>query len=258
MPELPDVEVFGNYFKKKALKKPIRDIEIFTSKILKKASSQKIRKSLKGEQFLSVKRYGKMLFAALSNGQYLCLHFGMTGFLFFFTEDNPYQKHTRYQILFDHGILAYVDIRILGSLSLTDSIEKTLKEKKIGPDALTISLEALKEVFHRKGTIKTTLMDQSNIAGIGNVYCDEILFHAKIQPLRTNASLTDSELKRLHQSTKKVLKEAISAKADVEKMPNSWLLSVRKKGEKCPRCHHDLKRIALRGRGTFFCPHSQT
>lgn len=253
MPELPDVEIFKKYFHKKALKHLIHNIRVFTQKILRNVSSQQLQKALKGETCLSLTRHGKALFVELSNGTFLCLHFGMTGFLYFFNETNPYARHTRYEIEFDHGTLAYVDVRILGSLSLTNSFTDYIQEKGLGPDALSITFEEIKDIFSSRGKIKPTLMDQSKVAGIGNVYCDEILFHAKIHPLRSNRSLTEEELKRLHQKITEVLKGAISAKADVENMPKSWLLPVRKLNQVCPSCHEPLKRVALQGRGTYFC-----
>lgn len=256
MPELPDVETFRLYFNKKALNREILAIKVFHPKVLRQVSEKKARQELLHQKFKSTKRHGKNLFAALSNGLYLCFHFGMTGSFLFYKKGNL-PPFTRFQIDFKEGHLAYIDMRILGGLTITDSIEDFIEKKDLGPDALSIQWDDFKTILKRKGTLKPTLMDQSFIAGVGNIYADEILFQAKLNPLRNNFSLSLKEAKTLFTQMKKVLKKAIAIKADVNQMSKTWLLPSRKTHENCPRCKKEIKRITLRGRGTFFCPHCQ-
>jgi formamidopyrimidine-DNA glycosylase len=100
-------------------------------------------------------------------------------------------------------------------------------------------------------------MDQHSIAGIGNVYADEILFHARLRPQRDIPALGPRELKRLFQSLRKVLKKAIEARADPARMPRSFLLPRRQRGGRCPRCKARISTIAVGGRTAYYCPKCQ-
>lgn len=256
MPELPDVESFRLYFDQNALNRTILGFKAFHPKILRQVTQNQLKKSLINQKIKSTFRVGKNLFVTLSNKQVLCFHFGMTGFFQFYAKGSP-PTFTRFQIDFKEGHLAFVDMRILGGITLANSIVEFIEKKKIGSDALAIKWSDFKTLLEEKGSLKPTLMDQSFIAGVGNVYADEILFQAKLNPCHTNTSLTLVEVKTLFNVIKRVLKKAIQVEADVDKMPKNWLLPHRKIHENCPRCKREIKRISLRGRGTFFCPFCQ-
>lgn len=122
MPELPDVEIFASYLKKHALRKPIQSAEVKQTKILKDISKKDLEGALKNQSFRSVKRVGKYLFLEISGGKFLVLHFGMTGFVYVFKDENPYIKHTRALFHFKGKTLAYVNQRMLGFISLVGEV----------------------------------------------------------------------------------------------------------------------------------------
>ncbi len=254
MPELPDVEVFAGHLKQKALRQPIQSIEIKPAKILKKITHAQLVKELKNSSFRSVKRVGKYLFLQYTKERYLVLHFGMTGFVYVFKGENPFANHTRALFSFKEKKLAYVSQRMLGFISITDSIEEYTK--KLGPDALKISKSEFCELFSR-GTLKSILMNQRKLSGIGNVYCDEILFQGRFSPNKQANSLSNEEIGHLYMSMKRVLKRAIEAKANRSHMPASWLIHARRKGEPCPRCKTPIRQIKSAERSTYYCPKCQ-
>jgi formamidopyrimidine-DNA glycosylase len=108
-----------------------------------------------------------------------------------------------------------------------------------------------------RGALKSILMNQQSIAGIGNIYADEILFHAHMHPATETARLNDKRRSQLFRAMGRVLQKAIAYQADVNRMPKSWLLPHRGKGGKCPRCGRELKSSKIGGRTAWFCPHCQ-
>jgi formamidopyrimidine-DNA glycosylase len=109
----------------------------------------------------------------------------------------------------------------------------------------------------RRGAVKTILLNQKLIAGIGNIYADEILFRARIHPATQISALNEKTIAKLFRATRYILKRAIDAKADADLMPKSWLLLHRRKGGKCPRCGRGLKSATIGGRTAWFCAHCQ-
>jgi formamidopyrimidine-DNA glycosylase len=255
MPELPDVELFGRYFSHHCLGRKIQAVELRSETILRDRSKKEIEVALKGKKFLSVKRLGKYLFVEVQSSLFLVLHFGMTGFLHAFKGKNPYDMHTRALFHFvDHTHLAFVDMRLLGLITLTHSIEAFAQQ--LGPDALLISQPAFRLLF-KKGSVKSVLMDQKKIAGVGNIYCDEILFFAGLSPHKEAASLTEKEINKLYGSMKHVLKKAIEANVESTRMPATWLIHARQKQTLCPKCKAPIDHIKIGGRSTYFCPNCQ-
>lgn len=249
MPELPDVEVFGAYFKRHALNKPIESVTVTSKRIVKVSG---IEKKLQGKSFTKVKRHGKSLFISLTKGPYLVMHFGMTGFLYAYRDKNPHQKHSRVIFHFkDSSHLAFVDYRMFGSIKFLEEIPKTL-----GPDALSISKPAFKALL-KKGALKAILMDQKKMAGVGNIYADEICFQAHLLPSHRSETLTEKEKSILFVTMHRVLKKAIQAKAEPSHMPSTWLIHERKKNDPCPACKRPLHKTTVGGRSTYFCAHCQ-
>jgi formamidopyrimidine-DNA glycosylase len=133
-----------------------------------------------------------------------------------------------------------------------------LKKRALGLDALDIDLSQFKDMLARHlGAVKSILMNQKLIAGIGNIYADEILFHARMHPATEIAGLGNTALTKLFRATRYVLEKAIATKANVDLVPKSWLLPHRGKGGKCPRCERGLKSSKIGGRAAWFCPHCQ-
>jgi formamidopyrimidine-DNA glycosylase len=147
---------------------------------------------------------------------------------------------------------------MFGKVSVANSIEEFTKDKKLGPDAYKMTLEDFQEAVKRRTAIaKNALLNQSFIAGIGNIYSDEILFRTRLHPKTNINSLSDSKVKELFASIKEVLEVGIKKKGDLSTYPNEFLIPHRKKEEKCPICNSDITRFEISGRHGFFCPSCQ-
>ncbi len=259
MPELPDVESFKRYLDATALHQRIADVDVRSADLLKGISGRELARRLKGRRFECSCRHGKHLFVRTDGDIWLRLHFGMTGSLRYFKGEEKGPPHTRVLFVFvkDHR-LAFNDQRKFGEVGLVNEVAKFLKKRALGPDAINIDLAEFKETLTRhRGAVKSILMNQRLIAGIGNIYADEILFRARIHPATQVTRLGDKALAKLFQAMRYVLEKAIKARADVDQIPKSWLLPHRHKGGKCPRCGRKLRSSKIGGRTAWFCPHCQ-
>ncbi len=259
MPELPDVETFKQYLMATALHQEIADIEVRSRQMLQKVSAAVMRRALRKSSFVTARRHGKHLFVKVSNGKWVMLHFGMTGFLKYFKEPAREPAHSRLDIAFANGYhLAYDSQRKLGEIALIEHPEVFVKEKKLGPDALDphLDVDRFKKVFQKTNTtVKTALMDQKRIAGIGNIYSDEILFQAGIRPENKSSKLVEKEdIHRLYGAMKEVLEAAIRAQADPAGFPADFLLPSRQTDGICPRCRSYLESATVAGRTAWYCP----
>lgn len=226
---------------------------------MKGVSARELARRLKRRRFESSRRHGKHLFVCTDGELWLRLHFGMTGSLQYLKHDEQAPKHTRVVFVFANTHrLAFEDQRKFGEVGLVEDLDGYLRKRGLGPDALDISISQFREILRKHpGAVKSTLLNQKLIAGIGNIYADEILFHARIHPATEIGRLGDKNVGKLFRATRYILKKAIEAKTDVDLMPKSWLLPRRGKGGKCPRCGGELKSATIGGRTAWFCPHCQ-
>jgi formamidopyrimidine-DNA glycosylase len=261
MPELPDVEVYKKYLDATSLHQEIEDVEITAAKMLEGGGKDKYAGRLKGQVFTKTHRQGKTLFVRCGDESWLVLHFGMTGYLDYAGDNNEPPKHTRMVIFFEGGNrLAFVSQRMLGKIGWTEDPGKYAEEQGLGPDALSEhwNMDNFEQLFEGSKTdVKKVLMDQKHISGIGNVYTDEILFHAGLRPDRKASELEREEISALHRSMLHVLKTATEREANPEKVPGSWLLPRRESGADCPGCKGKVKKTKIGGRGCYYCPDCQ-
>jgi formamidopyrimidine-DNA glycosylase len=266
MPELPDVENYRRYLEKHALRQKIAHVAVHDTRSLRHMSRQKLSQALAHHAFTATRRHGKHLFARLDNdGGWLAMHFGMTGRLAYFDEADNEPENDRVRLDFENGRhLGYVDARLLGRIELADDIDAFITRRDLGPDALSDDLDAKtfdRLLADRKGSLKAALMDQSLIAGIGNLYADEILFQTKLHPLADVQDLSAADRRRIYKAMRKILKIAIKSGAGsndlYKRLPKSYLIPRREAGAKCPRCRGTVKHIAAAGRSTYFCPDCQ-
>jgi formamidopyrimidine-DNA glycosylase len=259
MPELPEVESFKRYLDSTSLHQRIAGVEVRDTYVLKDVSARELARRLKGKRFESSRRHGKHLFVRTDGDLWLRSHFGMTGSVQYFECDQRAPKHTRVLFTFVNAhCLAFEDQRKFGEIGLVDDLNEYLRKRGLGPDALHISLSQFRELFRiHRGSVKSILLNQKLIAGIGNIYADEILFHARIHPATEASALGEKMVAKLFRATRYILEKAIAAKADANRMPKSWLLRHRGKGGKCPRCGRKLKSATIGGRTAWFCPHCQ-
>ncbi len=259
MPELPDVDVYKTYLNACGLHQGISDIEITEPRILVETSSAALKRYLKNKQFTATDRYGKHLFVHTDGAMIVHMHFGMTGFLKYFKNKNECPAHTRLLIRFVNDYhLAFSCRRLLGQVGLASGVEDFIAANDLGPDALQISFDAFKEAMQgSQKAIKSLLMDQTKIAGLGNVYVDEILFHARLHPKIAARRLSEEQLNTLYQTMIDVLRYAIDKKADPERFGASYLLPQRHKNGRCPRCKTALSQIKITGRTSYLCRQCQ-
>ncbi len=259
VPELPDVETFKRYLDATGLHQEIKAVKVYNDRILRGISSRKLQSALKGKSFESTYRFGKHLFAQFDEKAWLELHFGMSGWLKYFKKMDKDPPHDRLLVSFTNGYhLAYDSQRMLGNVGLFEDPQELVDEKDLGPDALDIDLTAFRKALEgRRGSIKSALMNQEILAGIGNVYSDEILYQAGIHP-RTKVDQLDSEdVKRLFHKMKRVLEMTVEKKANPEEFPKSYIIPVREDGADCPRCGGTVKSTKISGRTAYFCPKCQ-
>jgi formamidopyrimidine-DNA glycosylase len=258
MPELPEVQNFKKYLDSTSLNQVIDDVKIRDDRVLL-ASDNEYIKCLIGGKFEETIRHGKYLLAKVRNC-YIVFHFGMSGWLEYFSSDDPEPQYSKVIFQFNNGYsLAYISIRMFGKLDLTESLETFRKKKRLGPDAYKMSLDEFQSAINRRTAImKSALLNQSIISGIGNIYSDEILFKAKIHPKRKINTLNDVELEKLFTSIKEVLEYGIKHEGELDTYSNSFLIPHRSKEEHCPNCGTNIERYEISGRHGFFCPKCQS
>ncbi len=288
MPELPEVETTVRDLQKKVLKRTFVDVWTDFEKVIKKPKDfQVFKKEITNRKIKNVRRRAKFILFDLSGGKTLLIHQKLTGHLLlgkWRRRDNKWLASTRplserintyIHLLFtlDNGeMLALSDLRKFAKVELWDTRKLAGSEemKNLGPEPLEkdFTFEKFKEILKRKkGKIKQVLMDQKVIAGIGNIYSDEILFEAKINPFKPIPKLTLEELRRIYKFIIRVLKKGIELRG--ESMID-WRDSrgrkgfydkcrkvYRREGEKCFRCKAIILRRKLGGRSAHFCPQCQ-
>ena len=260
MPELPDVETFIRYVKRTALHAKIKAVDIHSPQITADTSSRSLIRQLKGNTPVHAARHGKYMSLAMKKGGCLIVHFGMTGYIKYAKTKPDDLKYVRVTFTFSNGYhLFYICKRLLGKLQYSQSLDSFIRKKKLGPDALRISRKDFKErMAGSKAALKTTLMNQSILAGIGNIYADEILYQSRLHPRKKTDTLSEAEIRNLFTTMKEVIRVAVKKKADPEKMPKDYLLPHRSEDGRCPRRGHGkIKRISINSRSAYYCPKCQ-
>ncbi|MFW5882430.1 MAG: DNA-formamidopyrimidine glycosylase family protein [Planctomycetota bacterium] len=257
MPELPDVAVFARRIRA-ACGRTIDRCSVNSGTFLAGVSQRRLCTALAGAVLGEPHRHGKQLFLPLDDGPtHLALHFGMTGGVAVDADADP--AHTRLRCDFtDGGNLCLTSQRLLGHAGLTEDLDAYLSANELGPDALDLGWEAFRDIFRsRRGMLKTALMDQRKLAGVGNVYADEICYQAGIDPRRDLRDLSEKELRQLHRTMQCVLHMAIERDADPDSCPRTWLLPNREEGRSAPRGDGTVHKIRVGGRGTYLVPERQ-
>lgn len=259
VPELPDVEIFKQYFDATSLHQQVTDVQTRSKALLKGTFPSELSESLKGHSFVSTDRHGKYLFAHADKALVLVLHFGMTGYLKYFKDKEKDSPHDRFMITFENGFhLACDSQRKLGEIRLTENREDFIRGQHLGPDALRITWPDFRDPLSgSRASIKSALINQQILAGIGNVYSDEILFQAGLHPAKKARDLDKNQLKTLYDAMKGVLGKAIESRADPDKFPRSFIIPHRNRDGKCPKCSGAVKRDKIAGRTAYYCPQCQ-
>lgn len=261
MPELPDVEVLKRHLDTTSIGRTVRDVQVLREDILEGINPHLLKARVKGRTFRTSRRHGKYLFVCVDGEGWIMMHFGMTGFLLFLPPGAPPTRHARVIFDFeDRARLAYDSLRVFGRVGFVRDAEGFINERKLGPDALDpqLDLEKFKQLMRAGGAgLKSALMNQSRIAGLGNVYSDEILFQAGLHPMAHTSKLKDPDLERLYKSMRDVLQTAIEKGADPDRFPETYLTPRRRKDAPCPGCSGSVRSQKIAGRTSYFCPACQ-
>ncbi len=262
MPELPDIEVYTRYLDSTALYLVIEQVEINDDRIIKDIDPKDFAETLKGKEFTGIRRHGKYLFVTLNAPKTLMFHLGMSGRFSYQSNGEERPEYEKAAFVFSNGYrLSFMNKRMLGQVRLIDSIEAYLEENDIGPDALSDQMdwEYFKEQLEgRRGMVKSALMNQEIMSGIGNEISDEVLFQLKWFPKIKVKALNEEELRALFDMTKKTLTQAVKSNMEYELMPANFLIPERNNSRQCPRCDTGLERVKVSGRNATYCPNCQT
>lgn len=269
MPELPEVETVKNSLKQLVLNEKITSVKVLYDKIIKNVTKDEFSSKLVNQTIKDIDRLGKYLIFILDDF-YLISHLRMEG-KYYLSGDDEINKHEHIIFYFKDKNLRYQDTRKFGTMYLYDKSVDIYKEQplnKVGlepfSDKMTVSY--LKDKFkkaHRP--IKTTLLDQTIIAGLGNIYVDEVLFLSKIVPTKPTSEITEEQMQLIIDSSITVLNKAIklggttirsfTVNHDISgRFQNELLVHTKKE---CPVCKAEIKKIRVGGRGTYYCENCQ-
>jgi len=267
MPELPEVETIKRELEPLIKGSTIQSVDFYWPKTLRGMNVPDFAREIAGTQVAKLNRRGKYLILELTSGKRLLVHFKMTG-SFRVDGDIAEWPHTRAVIYLKDGRkLFFIDPRKFGRFHLIEDNNSPLKELGVEPLSKGFTVSKLSALLSKRKTpIKIALLDQGLIAGIGNMYADEALFMAGIHPLRPAHSLSQNEIARLHQAIPAVLHRAITNKGasivnyfrpgGERGTAHSHFKVAHRKG-RCSVCPEPVKRINIRGRGTYYCPSCQ-
>jgi formamidopyrimidine-DNA glycosylase len=254
VPELPDVEGYRRILSAQALGKRITAIEVDDQAVLRNTTTQAASLALVRRSFAAAERRGKWLIASLKRGD-LVFHFGMTGRLEWLGRDDELGRFVRLRIRYSDGSLVYRDPRRLSGVWLcVGEGEVSTVTGPLGPDALDLSFSELDERLEaRRGAVKTALMDQQVVAGLGNMLSDETLWRARVHPLHSYPDLTTARRKELHRALTSVL--AASVRGGSIPRTRGWLSGQRGQADpRCPKAHGSLRISKIGGRTALWCP----
>ena len=278
MPELPEVEAVVRTLRPLAQGRRIRCVHVLHPIATKPQGAAHLSRYAEGQKIRTVERKGKYVFLLLDRGL-LTMHFRLDGQLVWFSNAKEFLKranrseggvHVDVALELEKGVLGFADRRHFGRVHAWDSAAKCRGLAKLGMDAFSRSFTPtrLGELLSRsKRPLKDFLLDQSRVAGIGNIYSCESLWHARLHPLRRAHTLKQEETRRLHKAIVSVLRRALECclhPAPDFRNPQWWfqgletiLRAYDREGKPCRRCGEPIRRIAQSGRSTYYCAHCQ-
>jgi formamidopyrimidine-DNA glycosylase len=267
MPELPEVEAVVRRLREAALRATIHSVKVERPSLVAPHDPADF-KAIHGAKILHIRRRAKHIFIELDKPLHVHIHLRMTGNLYVLPDYRlrPLSARVWFRLK-DNRVLIYDDSRALGKVRLVTKEEIESLEASLGPEPLqpAFTPKVLKTVLAKaKSPIKPTLLDQTRIAGIGNIYASEALWHARIHPATPCHQIPSRKFSSLHKAIQKVLREAAASAYREYAQPGTSIESdsfgvavYGRKGEPCHRCHTPIERIVQATRSTYFCPHCQ-
>jgi len=257
MPELPDVETVARRLRRHLRGRRIRRVHLITPSTVRFPDPPAFARLLRGRHVHDIGRRGKYLLITLEGALTLVAHLRMTGDFVIAQPDDPVERHTRIVFYLDGRQLRFTDQRRFGHMDLL-----TPDELSRFPGLLHMGIEPLEPEFtlrkfrmilrDRRGTLKSLLLRQDLIAGIGNIYADEILWQARLHPARGATTLRTHQITRLHLAIRRVLRQAVVRLSRYGR-PVGRFLDARDRTGRCPRCGRPLRVARIAGRTTYFC-----
>lgn len=278
MPELPEVENIAQGLRNEIVSLTIEQLVVRKPIIIAGPYRRHWRRAaekLQSATIKSVVRRAKRLIILTDPSFALVVQLGMTGKFAIAPTESPKPKHTHFFInLSDNKQLRFIDPRRFGRLWLLDVTNGTMEQSmldagmtRLGPEPADITLPAFRQILHSQRPIKSLLLDQTRIVGLGNIYVDESLFSAGIHPSQPAASLTPDQAAKLRRAVRSVLRRAIIAGGttfsdfrNAYGEPGRFLKFLRvyqRTGQPCRKCRTPIARLVITGRSTHFCPHCQ-
>ena len=271
MPELPEVETIVRDLRQSIIGATIEKVVIYDHRVIKVLNPQRFCRVLTGCTITEVSRKGKLIILHFSNGHYLTVHLKMTGQLIISSKKDVLKETKVLFLLSNQRCLHYNDQRLFGRLHYVKDLGTIDLLKRLGPDPFLDDTFEVQRIYQKLKTrtipIKTLLLNQDFIAGIGNIYASEILFDARINPRKSARRLTKKEVQALHASTRSILQEAIDCRGtsmrnyrDASGQKGQYSNRIRVYGrahEACLSCHSTIQKIVQHGRSTFFCQQCQ-
>jgi formamidopyrimidine-DNA glycosylase len=271
MPELPEVETIVRELNATLPGRVVRDVEVFRKNALGKVKPAAFRSALAGRRFGPIGRKGKFLLFQLDPASHMIAHLRMTGkFILSPPLPKPEPHHRVWFHLKDGELLIFQDMRCFGTLEIVNQLEDSPSLQKLGQDPYAPGFTAKwmeSQLREGRTPLKHWLMDQSHIAGLGNIYASEAMFGAEIHPERLASSLSPAEAHRLWKVIRAVLAQAIRKNgttiSDFRRVDEKfgefqkYLKVYGREGEPCPECGTDVVRIRQQQRSTFYCPECQ-
>ena len=272
MPELPEVEIIRGQLEKELAGAHIASCEVGLERLVTHPTPLGYRRGLSGRSIQGASRRGKYLILELDGGRELVIHLGMTGSLVLSSSGAERPRHTHIVFHLEDGRdLLYIDPRTFGETALLRRGDRTPLRglHTMGPEPLEgdFTCECLASALRGKCRVKSALLDQSRVAGIGNIYADESLHRAGVNPLRRLDGLSPEDIGRIHGAVREVLAEAISRggssvsdyvnlRGDRGSFQDDHRV-YRREGEYCPACGTTIVREVIAGRSSYFCPRCQ-
>jgi formamidopyrimidine-DNA glycosylase len=255
MPELPEVNTFQRYFDAAALQQQIIQTQVFDDKIIRNVSGRDFEQLTLGRTFTESYRRGKYLFARLDNGHDILLHFGMTGDLNYYESGEDASKYERFVFHLSNGYKLGFDCpRKFARILYLENREAYIQQISLGPDVLELSMAGfLERAQGKRGSIKGFLLNQKNLAGMGNLYADEVCYQTQVHPASIVAAIPTAKLRLIYDKMQEVIRYAVDREAYYKDYPEDWLWQWRKKGAVAPD-GSQVEQEKIAGRTTYFFP----
>ncbi|UWR22060.1 Fpg/Nei family DNA glycosylase [Sulfitobacter sp. S190] len=258
MPELPEAEAARQRIERGALNRTIEEITLGEVSHMD-LPDEDDRARLIGTQFTRTHRHGKYIFAGSKDGPWLHIHLGMAGSIRVLDASQDLPDYVRFSVHFEGGsVLHFRDPRKFGHIELIEDVDDFVSEKGLGPDALTIGDNAFSQsVGATKGAVKSALLSQKKLAGVGNLWADEALYRSGIAPDARAVDLSPDRVRNLHKAVLETLQAVVDTGASYEKLPQEWLIHHREAGDACTICDGTIDKKTVGGRTSYFCPNHQ-